>query len=181
MTSPRPPRPSATFPATVPYRDLPSRSAAQLCEVCGQPSERQRCGACDAVVLYLPKLASPVVVYYWWSQAYSHIGVGMELVDGRRKIARCVCQVPYARDVELVARTHAAFWAPTATIVSVEDFFEVLDETLYATPLDEQYAVRHRLESARRSAIELAEHACTRSHYGGMGTYLYGNEPAPSP
>jgi len=158
----------------VPYRASPPRTGPQLCEVCSEPAEGLRCVPCNAVALRVSALEVPVVVVSSrWTLGQRYMGVGMALIDRWRKIAFCACKrpTPPAAETELVARAHATLWALTARIVGRQDFDDVLEKTLYETRLEDRYAVRHRFESAMRSAINFAEHAYSARQCD-MGTEL---------
>jgi hypothetical protein len=88
----------------VPYRDPPPSSTPIACEICGTPSARLRCAACDALTLRLDALEIPVVVVTCdWRLEDPILGVGMVLVDRWREIARGACRISFTgrRGIEL--------------------------------------------------------------------------------
>jgi hypothetical protein len=142
----------------VPYREPPPTRASYLCEICGQPGERERCAPCGAV-LTLEGLEVPVVVVRCsWYRWQPYVGIGMVFVDRWRQIARCVCRIvippPLLHDdAELLARTRAALWSPMALVPSNEHEHEdALLESLRRTHYVDYGLVR----DCFRDAVDLA-------------------------
>ena len=147
----------------MPYRDAPPLAGSRPCEVCGEQAETVRCDSCHALAGHLTELEIPVVLCaYSWSLGDPDSGVGLVLVDRWREVAYCACQAPNpgSRAMETIARTRASLWAPTATIVSLDqtdDWDSALLETLRRVPGEWHHLVRGCFDSAASRARQLAD------------------------